>query len=158
MPRKEKVLWLDDNCIFVALRETASEEPRMIILNHATGQHFKPEHESAQEVLNLLVKKTERDPGIHYKDLRKSMLNLFDLDENNVDGALITFLDKLDGLNILLSETGGPGSGCRGVALPPSLKEIPEAWQHPREAGVIYERSFHRAHKCLQSQLPPLHP
>ncbi|MEJ2223823.1 MAG: hypothetical protein P8X49_01670 [Syntrophobacterales bacterium] len=106
MPRKEKVLWLDDNCIFVALRETASEEPRMIILNHATGQHFKPEHESAQEVLNLLVKKTERDPGIHYKDLRKSMLNLFDLDENNVDGALITFLDKLDDFGVLAE---GPG-------------------------------------------------
>ena len=106
MPRRDKVLWLDDNCIFVALREQPNENPKMIILNHATGQHYKPENDSAQEVINLLVKKTQRDSGIHYRDLRQSMLNLFNLDTDNVDGALGTFLDKLDEFGVLAEAPG----------------------------------------------------
>jgi len=96
MSLEDKVLWLNDDCVFVALQEKTDKEPKMIIVNHQKGVHYTPKNESAKEMLHLLAKKTDKGKGIHYKDLKKSMLNLFTVTEQNVDEHLTKFLKKLD--------------------------------------------------------------
>lgn len=102
-----KKLSLHRDCIFVQLRKDANDEPRSVVLNHKTGQHFTPQNDSARMVLDLLThnKKKHKEKGTTFDDLKLHLIRRFQVTAQEAADALNGFLADLAGFGLLNDQT-----------------------------------------------------
>lgn len=109
-------LCLSPTCIFVQLDKKGDlSEPRSVVFDHFSREHFTPQNESARTLLDLMTR--NKGEAITFETLKQHLLNQYALTDSEAIAELNDFLTELDSKNLL----GKPKGSLKPV------NEIPDA-------------------------------
>jgi hypothetical protein len=92
-------LCLSPTAIFIQLDRVGDPDPRSVVFDHHSREHFTPQNESALGILDLLTR--DRGEVISFDTLKQHLLNQYELTDSEAITELNEFLTILDEKNLL---------------------------------------------------------